>query len=170
MAAGNVRRTQAGMPGGAYICARMKIIIPESVHLVRPGGRSRLRLVPAEGDALSQPPAGWRSRAGPGSGTGQRQGEHPAAMRNSAVSRTVTAIRCTTPLYGPGHPGREDHQGRGADQRENPHRITAPAERQHQRRREHRPVRDPADHIVHLVVPRFTGEPRVGQQHVIAPG
>jgi hypothetical protein len=74
MVVGNVRRTQAGMPGGAYMCARMKIIIPESVHSVGPGGRSGLRLVPAEADALSQPPVGWRSRAGcdagPGSGTG----------------------------------------------------------------------------------------------------
>jgi hypothetical protein len=74
MVVANVRRTQAGMPDGAYICARMEITSPESVHSVRPGGRSGLRLVLAEDDALSQPPAGWRSRAGcdagPGSGTG----------------------------------------------------------------------------------------------------
>ena len=50
-----------------------------------------------------------------------------------------------------------------------PSPVITPASRQHQRRREHRPVRDPADHIVHLVVPRFTGEPRAGQQYVIAP-
>jgi hypothetical protein len=41
--------------------------------------------------------------------------------------------------------------------------ITTPAPPQHQRRREHRPVRDTADDIMHLVVPRFTGEPRAGQ-------
>jgi hypothetical protein len=38
------------------------------------GRAVRLRLVPAEGDALSQPTVDWRSRAGcdagPGSGTG----------------------------------------------------------------------------------------------------
>ena len=50
------------------------MFIPEGAHSVRPGGRSGLRLVPAEGGALSQPPAGRLTRAGrdagPGSGTG----------------------------------------------------------------------------------------------------
>jgi hypothetical protein len=88
------------------------------------------------------------------------------AMRISAASASVTAIRCTTPLPGPAIRDAKT-ASRGADQRENlnraahrrPVRVITPAPRQHQRRREHRPVRDTADHIVHLVVPRFTGEP-----------
>ena len=80
----------------------MKIIIPESVHPVRRAGRTGLRLVPAEATHyLSR-----RSTGAPGLGVTPGPAAEPdsgkvsirLAMRISAVSGSVTAIRCTTPL------------------------------------------------------------------------
>ena len=152
-------RHQARPHGGApfmrqaEICAAGEMIISGSVHPVRAGKRTGPGWSPGQ-EAMTLSPAAlasWRflagCAAGPGSGTGGRQGEHPARHQNLRGQRK----RDRDPLHHagarPGYPGREDRQGHGADQRENlnraaqnrPIRITAPAPRQHQRRREHRP-------------------------------
>jgi len=147
------------------------------MHSVRPG-----LVLGQEAMTLSQPswPAGvpWLGVSpGPAAEPVTGRVSIRPAMRISAVSGSVTAIRCTTPLCGPAIPDAKTTRAAALTKRENlnraahrrPIRITAPASRQHQRRREHRPVRDPADYIVRLVVPRFTGETRAGQQHVITP-
>jgi hypothetical protein len=100
----------------ADVYARVKIIIPESVHSVRPGERSGLRLVPAEGDALSRPPVGWRSRAATpvtranyahiGS-IHQPQGLPSSQQTNPSrvvqMTRRITYITCMRVRLKPGH-------------------------------------------------------------------
>jgi hypothetical protein len=74
-------------------------------------------------------------------------------------------------------PGCEQREGRGAGERKSlegtsqprPVRVAAEAPRQHEGRGDHRRVRNAADQIMHLVVPRLPGEARAGQEHVITP-
>jgi hypothetical protein len=99
----------------ADIYARVKIIIPESVHSVRPGGRSGLRLVPAEGDALSRPPVGWRSWAATPVtradyvhiGSIHQQGLPSSQQTNPSrvvqMTRRITYITCMRVRLRPGH-------------------------------------------------------------------
>ncbi len=114
----------------------------------------------------------------PRGGTGARaQAEHPCRdERHGGQSQ-----RDRGSLHGPAPwrrgPGCEQRESRGAGQRESlegtaqarPIRIAAEAPRQHEGRGDHRRVRNAADQIMHLVVPRLPGEARADQEHVITP-
>ena len=100
-----------------------------------------------------------------------------AAVSTSVPRASVTATRWTTPFHG--STTRDANTARATalpSARTRSGRLTAsqsgsPRKRRasDQRRREHRPVRYAADHVVHLVVPRLTGEARPDEQYVIAP-
>jgi len=121
------KRASKKTPSAARPCQPARSGEARTAAARRTAGGSRTQDRRAASATTNAPAAPRRSPAGcdagPGSGPGYRQGKHPPGDEDLGGQRERDRDPLHHAVVQPGNPGREDRQGRGADQRENLNRA-----------------------------------------------